>query len=79
MLWRRPYSEFVFTETLWPDFGAADLQGGPGRVRCRGSAVRRPMRPFWSRIVVSLVLLPVISGIVWLGGWWLFAAALWAG
>ena len=34
------------------------------------------MSAFWSRIVVSLVLLPVILGIVWLGGWWLFAAAL---
>jgi phosphatidate cytidylyltransferase len=31
---------------------------------------------FWSRIVVSLALLPVILGILWLGGWWLFAAAL---
>jgi undecaprenyl diphosphate synthase len=27
MLWETAYSEFVFTETLWPDFGAADLQG----------------------------------------------------
>ena len=34
------------------------------------------MSAFWSRILVSLVLLPVILGIVWLGGWWLFAAAL---
>ena len=34
------------------------------------------MSAFWSRIVVSLVLLPVILGIVWLGSWWLFAAAL---
>ena len=34
------------------------------------------MSAFWSRIVVSLVLLPLILGIVWLGGWWLFAAAL---
>ena len=34
------------------------------------------MSAFWSRIVISLVLLPVILGIVWLGGWWLFAAAL---
>jgi len=31
---------------------------------------------FWSRIVVALVGLPVVLGIVWLGGWWLFAAAL---
>jgi undecaprenyl diphosphate synthase len=26
MLWETAYSEFVFTETLWPDFGAADLE-----------------------------------------------------
>jgi undecaprenyl diphosphate synthase len=26
MLWETAYSEFVFTDTLWPDFGAADLQ-----------------------------------------------------
>jgi phosphatidate cytidylyltransferase len=32
--------------------------------------------PFWSRIAVALVGLPVVLGIVWLGGWWLFAFAL---
>jgi undecaprenyl diphosphate synthase len=26
MLWETAYAEFVFTETLWPDFGARDLQ-----------------------------------------------------
>jgi len=26
MLWETAYAEFVFTETLWPDFGAADLR-----------------------------------------------------
>jgi undecaprenyl diphosphate synthase len=26
MLWETAYSEFVFTETLWPDFGATDLE-----------------------------------------------------
>jgi len=26
MLWETAYAEFVFTETLWPDFGRADLQ-----------------------------------------------------
>jgi phosphatidate cytidylyltransferase len=31
---------------------------------------------FWSRILVALVGLPVVLGIVWLGGWWLFAVAL---
>ena len=34
------------------------------------------MSAFWSRIVVSLVLLPVVLGVVWLGGWWLFAIAV---
>jgi phosphatidate cytidylyltransferase len=34
------------------------------------------MSPFWSRIVVALVLLPLVLGIVWLGGWWLFSVAL---
>ena len=26
MLWETAYAEFVFTETLWPDFGADDLR-----------------------------------------------------
>ena len=29
-----------------------------------------------SRIVVAAVLLPVVLGVVWLGGWWLFGLAL---
>jgi len=32
--------------------------------------------PFWSRIVVALVLLPIVFWIVYLGGWWLFGLAL---
>jgi phosphatidate cytidylyltransferase len=31
------------------------------------------MSSFWSRIVVSVVGLPVVLYLVWLGGWWLFA------
>jgi len=27
MLWETAYAEFVFTDTLWPDFGADDLRG----------------------------------------------------
>jgi phosphatidate cytidylyltransferase len=34
------------------------------------------MSPFWSRILVALVGLPVVLGVVWLGGWWLCAAAI---
>jgi undecaprenyl diphosphate synthase len=26
LLWETAYSEFVFTDTLWPDFGSDDLQ-----------------------------------------------------
>ena len=37
------------------------------------------MSAFWSRLVVSLLLLPPVLGLVWLGGWWLFTAALAAG
>jgi phosphatidate cytidylyltransferase len=32
--------------------------------------------PFWSRIAVAAVLLPIVLGAVWAGGWWLFAVAL---
>lgn len=34
------------------------------------------MSPFVSRIVVAAVLLPLVLGVVWLGGWWLFGLAL---
>jgi phosphatidate cytidylyltransferase len=37
------------------------------------------MSSFWSRIAVALTLLPLVLGIVWLGGWWLFALALLGG
>lgn len=40
-----------------------------------GSAPRRRERrrvsSFWSRILVSIVGLPVVLGLVWLGGWWI--------
>ena len=31
------------------------------------------MSSFWSRILVTVVGLPVVLYLVWLGGWWLFA------
>jgi len=34
------------------------------------------MSAFWSRIVIALVLLPLVLGVVLLGGWWLFSVAL---
>jgi phosphatidate cytidylyltransferase len=32
--------------------------------------------PFISRIAVAAILLPIVLGLVWLGGWWLFGLAL---
>lgn len=37
------------------------------------------MSSFWSRIVVAAIGLPVVLGLVWLGGWWLWALAVVAG
>src|SRR5919108_1125294 len=37
------------------------------------------MAPFWSRIVISLLLLPLVIGVAYLGGWWLFGLALVSG
>jgi phosphatidate cytidylyltransferase len=34
------------------------------------------MSPLLSRIAVAAVLLPIVLGVVWLGGWWLFGLAL---
>ncbi len=34
------------------------------------------MSPLVSRIAIALILLPVVLGVVWLGGWWLFGLAL---
>lgn len=34
------------------------------------------MSPFASRIFVAVILLPLVIGIVYLGGWWLFGLAL---
>jgi phosphatidate cytidylyltransferase len=34
---------------------------------------------FWSRIVVAVVLLPLVLGLVWLGGWWIVALGAVAG
>ena len=36
MLWKTAYAEFVFTETLWPDFGAADLEQALATFAARG-------------------------------------------
>ena len=34
------------------------------------------MSPLLSRILVAAILLPLVIGLVYLGGWWLFGLAL---
>ena len=36
------------------------------------------MSQFVSRVLVTVVGLPVVLGVVYLGGWWLFGLALFA-
>src|SRR5579862_2469640 len=33
----------------------------------------QPMNNFFSRVAVAVVGLPLVLGLLWLGGWWLFA------
>jgi undecaprenyl diphosphate synthase len=35
LLWECAYAELVFTERMWPDFGAADLEDAVHQFRCR--------------------------------------------
>jgi phosphatidate cytidylyltransferase len=37
------------------------------------------MTPLWSRVLVAVGLLPLVIGLSYLGGWWLFALGLAAG
>ena len=46
MLWETAYAEFVFTDTLWPDFGADDLRAALDAFSARatgGSAAGEPV------------------------------------
>ena len=79
LLWEAAYAELVFTDTLWPDFDADDLRAAVDEYAIRTPPLRRTgprVSPFVSRVLVTLILLPLVLGIVWLGGWWLFALAL---
>ncbi len=37
------------------------------------------MSPFVSRLAIAAILLPIVLGIVWFGGWWLFGLVLLGG
>ena len=76
LLWQTAYAELVFTDTLWPDFGADELRAALDEYAAPRPAVRRPVSALLVAASSSaLVLLPLVLGIVWLGGWWLFALA----
>jgi phosphatidate cytidylyltransferase len=54
------------------------------RAAAAASAADRSQRSprlsaFWSRIVIAVGLLPVVLGLVWLGGWWIVALGAVAG
>src|SRR3712207_8217052 len=36
LLWQSAYSEFVFTDVLWPDFSRADFEAALGEFEARG-------------------------------------------
>lgn len=46
------------------------------RVAAAGSERAEPVSPLASRVLVAAVLLPLVIGIAYLGGWWLFGLAL---
>ena len=69
LLWQLAYSELVFVDTLWPDFGEEDLRKGGGRVRGQATEVRRSMSAFWSRILIAVAGIPLVLWLVYLGGW----------
>ena len=43
LLWQLAYTELVFVDTLWPDFGERQLRRGARRVREPPPALRRPV------------------------------------
>src|SRR5262249_14698922 len=49
---------------------------GSRRVHEQSSSVRGEMNPIVSRVLVVAILLPIVIGLVYLGGWWLFGLAL---
>src|SRR4029079_14327376 len=48
----------------------------PNAIRRPMASERSPMNNFWSRILVTVVGLPVVLYVVWLGGGWLFVLAV---
>ena len=75
LLWQIAYAELYFTERLWPDFDRRDLEDAIEAFARARPEVRGPVSSFVSRLAVVVVGLPVVLGLVHLGGWWLFGLA----
>ena len=51
----------------------------PAASYSRAEAERPRVSGTWSRLLVGLAGLPIVLGLLWLGGWWLFVLVLVAG
>ena len=58
LLWQTAYSEYVFTPTLWPDFGEAPLRAALCRVRRPPPALRGAMSDLVGRVLVAVAARP---------------------
>ena len=69
LLWQVAYTELVFVDTLWPDFGERQLREAlaeyASRRRRFGGTVSPPARA----VAVIAAGLPLVLGAAWLGGW----------
>ena len=73
MLWQLAYAELVFVDRLWPDFDARDLRAALAEYAKRRRRFGGTMSNAVSRLVVAAAAIPIVLGLVYLGGWWLFA------
>ena len=78
LLWQLAYAELVFVETLWPDFGEDDLRGALADYATRRRRFGGTMSNFVSRVLVTVVGVPVVLYLVYLGDWWLFGLVAFA-
>ncbi len=61
LLWQSAYSEFVFTERLWPDFDETDIDAGAtGAFRPKNWCPKASEPMLWQRIVTAVVLLALL-------------------
>ena len=87
LLWQAAYSELVFTDCLWPEFGTAELDAALAALRAaraplRRASRRRPAlaasaaeadRMLKQRIITALVLLALLLPALFVSRAWPFA------